>query len=93
MQTLYNFGIQLYGLSIRIASLFSGKARDFIGGRKNWKKNLAASNKSSLPTIWLHAASLGEMEQGVPILKQLRKALPQHQFLITFFSPSGFNNF
>jgi len=93
LQTLYNFGIQLYGLSIRIASLFSGKARDFIGGRKNWKKNLAASNKSSLPTIWLHAASLGEMEQGVPILKQLRKALPQHQFLITFFSPSGFNNF
>jgi 3-deoxy-D-manno-octulosonic-acid transferase len=93
LQTLYNFGIQLYGLFIRITSLFSGKARDFISGRKNWKKNLEASNKSSLPTIWLHAASLGEMEQGVPILRQLRKALPEHQFLITFFSPSGFNNF
>ena len=76
-----------------MASPFSSKARDFLSGRKNWNKNLEARNESSPPTIWLHAASLGEMEQGVPILKQLRKALPQHQFLITFFSPSGFNNF
>tara|TARA_R110002050_G_scaffold11037_1_gene37560 strand:+ start:2032 stop:3228 length:1197 start_codon:yes stop_codon:yes gene_type:complete len=76
-----------------MASLFSPKARDFIRGRKNWRKNFSEGNESSQPTIWLHAASLGEMEQGVPILKQLRKALPRHQFLITFFSPSGFNHF
>jgi len=43
--------------------------------------------------VWLHAASLGEMEQGVPVLKALREKLSDHQFVISFFSPSGYNNF
>ncbi len=93
MQFLYNIGIAFYGLVIQVASNFSAKASDFIEGRKDWSKKYQSLALSQQPRIWLHAASLGEMEQGVPILKQLQKALPDHQFVISFFSPSGFINF
>lgn len=93
MQTLYNFGIQAYGLGIRIASLFSAKAQEFIGGRKDWRAQYLSIKKDPKAKIWLHAASLGEMEQGVPILKKLRKELPHHHIVISFFSPSGYLNF
>lgn len=93
MQLLYNIGILFYGFSIRIAALFSIKARYFISGRKNWKKKYRTIKNDPAPKIWLHAASLGEMEQGVPILKKLRKALPHHHVVISFFSPSGYLNF
>lgn len=93
MQKIYNLGILAYGLGIRIGSLFSDKAREFIRGRKDWRKRYSAINQDPKAKIWLHAASLGEMEQGVPILKKLRKELPQYHFIISFFSPSGYLNF
>lgn len=93
MQLLYNIGITFYGIFIRFAALFSPKARDFIEGRKDWTKKYQSLAHNLQPRIWLHAASLGEMEQGVPILKKLQQALPEYQFVISFFSPSGFNNF
>lgn len=93
MQFLYNIGILFYGVLIRLAALFSSKARDFIEGRKDWEKKYQPLAHNLQPRVWLHAASLGEMEQGVPIIKQLQKALPDYQFVISFFSPSGFNNF
>jgi 3-deoxy-D-manno-octulosonic-acid transferase len=93
LHLIYNTSILLYGFSIRIAALFSGKARNFISGRRNWKKKYRAIQNDPLPKIWLHAASLGEMEQGVPVLKKLREALPNHQVIISFFSPSGYLNF
>jgi 3-deoxy-D-manno-octulosonic-acid transferase len=93
LQFLYNIGIALYGFFIRCASLLSAKASDFIQGRKDWPKKYQSLAHNPQPRIWLHAASLGEMEQGVPILKQLQKALPEYQVVISFFSPSGFNNF
>jgi 3-deoxy-D-manno-octulosonic-acid transferase len=93
LHLIYNTSILLYGFFIRIAALFSDKARDFISGRRNWKEKYRAIQNDPLPKIWLHAASLGEMEQGVPILKKLREALPNHQVIISFFSPSGYLNF
>lgn len=93
MQVVYNIGILLYGLAIRFTSLFNTKAKDWLKGRDDWRKevkNLALKNGKR---VWLHAASLGEMEQGIPILKSLRKDLPEHQFIISFFSPSGYQNF
>jgi 3-deoxy-D-manno-octulosonic-acid transferase len=93
LHLIYNTSILLYGFFIRIAALVSDKARNFISGRRNWKEKYRAIQNDPLPKIWLHAASLGEMEQGVPILKKLREALPNHQVIISFFSPSGYLNF
>lgn len=70
----------------------------FVDGRKQVFKNLKTQIAPKDRVIWLHAASLGEYEQGVPVLKELKKLFPNHKLLITFFSPSGYqvkknNNF
>lgn len=72
---------------------FNPKAKDWVEGRKNWREDLEALSLKKQPIVWLHAASLGEMEQGVPVLKALREKLSDHQFVISFFSPSGYKNF
>lgn len=91
MKVLYYLFIQLYGLLIRIASLFSEKAKQWVKGRSGWKQKLkdALKNNNS-PRIWFHCASLGEFEQGRPVLEQLRKDFPNHFILLSFFSPSGY---
>lgn len=84
--TFYKIGIFLYHSGISIASLWSKKAKDWQDGRKKvWPKKPA--NQS---VIWFHASSLGEFEQGRPIMEMWRKHFPQHHILLTFFSPSGF---
>ena len=76
MKVLYFLFIQLYGLLIRIASLFSDKAKKWVKGRIGWKQELKdALKNTSSPRIWFHCASLGEFEQGRPALEQLRKDL------------------
>ena len=91
MKVLYYLFIQLYGLLIRIASLFSNKAKEWVNGRKGWKQKLKdALKNSSSSRIWFHCASLGEFEQGRPVLEQLRKDFPNHFILLSFFSPSGY---
>lgn len=80
----YNIGLRLYFLSIYIASFFNLKAKQWLSGRKN---------QQVLKTpgcIWFHFASLGEFEQGRPVLEQFRVLYPKNNIIITFFSPSGY---
>jgi 3-deoxy-D-manno-octulosonic-acid transferase len=84
--------VLIYRLLISISSLGGNvKAKKWIDGRKNWKSSLTSLyRENSTPVIWMHVASVGEFEQGLPVLEQLQKRLPAHRFLITFFSPSGY---
>ncbi|HZY80763.1 MAG TPA: glycosyltransferase N-terminal domain-containing protein [Cyclobacteriaceae bacterium] len=88
---LYNLAIHLLIFGVRVASLFNSKARALVSGRKNLLttvQNTFASNTS--PVTWIHCSSLGEFEQGRPIIERLRKEFPGHKLLLTFFSPSGY---
>lgn len=90
MRLLYNSGIFLTDAAIRIASLFNPKARLWVKGRKGIFGNLARTVDSSADVAWFHAASLGEFEQGRPVIEAFRKACPDYKILVTFFSPSGY---
>jgi len=74
-----------------VVGLFYGKAQLWSKGRKDWRKQLADWRKSHPgEVIWMHCASLGEFEQGRPVLEALRSTHPQEKLLLTFFSPSGY---
>lgn len=90
MRFLYNFSIYLYSISIRIAALFNAKAKLWLKGRKNIFQNLADTFKNEKDIVWFHCASLGEFEQGKPIIEGYKNKYPSHKILLTFFSPSGF---
>lgn len=96
MQRLYSIGIFLYGLSIKIASVFNHKAALWVKGRIRIFEQLStALEKSSLDRhnrklAWFHCASLGEFEQGRPVMEAFRKIHPEYIILLTFFSPSGY---
>ncbi len=95
MLFLYGLGIRFYGFFIFLFSFFNKKASLWIKGRKNWKKNLSDKfEQNQRPVWWLHASSLGEYEQGRPLLQQLKNYAKRRKekplFLVTFFSPSGF---
>lgn len=89
---LYNLGIQLFNLGIHISSLFKPKAKLWIKGRENWKENLKTQvEKLQLQNcVWIHCASLGEFEQGRPVIQKIRKEHPSIKIVLTFFSPSGY---
>jgi 3-deoxy-D-manno-octulosonic-acid transferase len=84
MLIIYNIGIKLYYFFAIIASLVNTKAKTWVNGRKTQK--VIATPKS----IWFHFASLGEFEQGRPVLEAIKAQYPAHQIIITFFSPSGY---
>lgn len=94
MSFLYTLGIHAYLLFIRFAALFNPKAKLWCKGRKNWAQRLSAelsSKRSPGQTlIWIHSASLGEFEQGRPLIEALKKEQPEIFILLTFFSPSGY---
>lgn len=92
MLTLYNLFIKIYTLSIHLATPFNQKARQWTEGRKNWEKKLkeALVPLQSRPLVWIHCASLGEFEQGRPVIEALREHQPELAILLTFFSPSGY---
>jgi 3-deoxy-D-manno-octulosonic-acid transferase len=90
---LYNLGIWGYKQAISFAAAFNQKAKAWIGGRRNIWDKLNQEIDTSEPLIWLHAASLGEAEQGVPIMQELKQRYPKHRILLSFFSPSGMQNF
>lgn len=90
MELLYNFGIFFYGVAIRIASIFNLKARLFVAGRNNWKKKLADEIDKNADYLWFHCASLGEFEQGRPVIEEIKKRFPNYKIVLTFFSPSGY---
>ena len=88
---LYNLLIFLGRQLARVAALFDAKTRLLIKGQNKLipKINLAFATNSS-PVIWVHCASLGEFEQGRPVIEALRISNPNHRILLTFFSPSGY---
>ncbi|HBK82613.1 MAG TPA: 3-deoxy-D-manno-octulosonic acid transferase, partial [Flavobacterium sp.] len=73
-----------------LIAYFIPKIRLFINGRKFVFETLKQKIKPLDQTIWFHAASLGEFEQGIPIIEQVKKIFPNHKIVLTFFSPSGF---
>jgi len=73
-----------------VAKNFSKKLELFVAGRKESFDRLAKSISEEEQTLWMHCASLGEFEQGVPVLEELRKNYPTHKIVVTFFSPSGY---
>lgn len=84
----YSLGIKIFGWSIHIASIFHPKAAAWIHGRKHWKKNEKLNFLKGC--IWMHCASLGEFEQGRPVLEMLKQKFPNQKIILTFFSPSGY---
>ncbi|NNC84225.1 MAG: 3-deoxy-D-manno-octulosonic acid transferase [Flavobacteriales bacterium] len=90
-QALYDLMMRMYVLGIRLAYPFKEKARLWLQGRKNWAERLQqVMQDRGGPVIWIHAASLGEFEQGRPIIEALRKEFPHAQLVLSFFSPSGY---
>lgn len=88
---LYNLAIQTLSFGARFASLFNQKARALVSGRKNLLTSVQhALSSNTSPIVWVHCASLGEFEQGRPIIERLRKEFTNHKILLTFFSPSGY---
>lgn len=90
MSLLYNFGIQLYHLSILVASIFNKKASLMIKGRKGLLNNIKSQINKNDNIIWFHCASLGEFEQGRPLIENIKKKYPDKKILLTFFSPSAY---
>lgn len=91
MTLLYNFFIFLFQLSIRIASLFgNAKARNWLEGRKNIFRQIEQTLIPGEERIWFHCASLGEFEQGRPVIEKLKMLHADCKIVLTFFSPSGY---
>jgi 3-deoxy-D-manno-octulosonic-acid transferase len=88
---VYSLLSRLFPIFYRILALWNAKAALGLKGRKgNLEKIRAALNEKKGPWLWLHAASLGEFEQGRPLMEKIRKAHPEYRWLLTFFSPSGY---
>ena len=90
MHLLYNFGIIIYRYLVFVASLFDEKiAKLWIGQRQGLEVLKEKLDKDAC-YIWIHAASLGEFEQGRPLIENIKKTHPEYKILLTFFSPSGY---
>jgi 3-deoxy-D-manno-octulosonic-acid transferase len=95
MFLFYTISIYFYVFFIRVASLFNDKARKWIKGRKNLLQQIREElgNEKGISEhqlIWFHCASLGEFEQGRPVMQKIRELYPGQKILLTFFSPSGY---
>lgn len=90
MNLLYNIGIHAYGLAIKVAALLNPKARLWVEGRRNWEERLADALGEQEDWLWVHCSSLGEFEQGRPLIEEIKAQHPQQRILLTFFSPSGY---
>ncbi|WP_292008324.1 glycosyltransferase N-terminal domain-containing protein [Chryseobacterium sp.] len=88
----YNIFVNALILGMRIFALFDEKTKKGIKGRDESLSIIKSSFSKSDKVIWMHAASLGEYEQGLPVLEKLKKSFPEHKILVTFFSPSGYEN-
>ena len=89
MRLIYNLFIYLYSFAIAFYAAFNNKANLWINGRKHWKKKLQQIDFKGQSVYWFHCASLGEFEQGRPLIEEI-KAKGNGKILLTFFSPSGY---
>ena len=90
MLLLYRFGLSIFYILMKFASLWHPKAKLWVSGRQNWEKELRKKVGKIESSVWFHFASLGEFEQGRPVLEALKKAEPETNIVISFFSPSGY---
>lgn len=87
---LYNISIVLYYIVVAFVSLWDKKAKQWIVGRKDIFKRMAEVISPEDKVVWIHAASLGEFEQGRPVIEKIREQQPEYKILVTFYSPSGY---
>jgi len=87
---IYNLAIRIYLLGVKLAGLFSDKPAKMVKGHREAFDLLKTKIDRTARYIWFHAASLGEFEQGRPLIERIRKEYPQYKILQTFFSPSGY---
>ena len=87
---LYDIIITLYAWAIRVASWRNTKARLWVEGRRNLLQRMAETIPADERIVWVHVASLGEFEQGRPLMEEIRRRHPDYKILLTFFSPSGY---
>lgn len=90
MSFIYNFILLFASQLLKILALFSPKLNLFVEGRKSVFETLQNKIQEFDKTIWFHAASLGEYEQGLPVIEKVKQKYPNHKIIITFFSPSGY---
>ncbi|HEY3402889.1 MAG TPA: glycosyltransferase N-terminal domain-containing protein [Ohtaekwangia sp.] len=91
MVFLYNLILTLARLGLRVFSVFHPKAKAFVQGRKNLLARIQHDfQQVNDPVVWVHCSSLGEFEQGRPVIERLKREFPQLKILLTFFSPSGY---
>jgi 3-deoxy-D-manno-octulosonic-acid transferase len=87
---IYNIAIALYALAVRLVSPFNKKAKKILAGQKKTFPLLKKAIDPESKYVWFHAASLGEFEQGRPLIEKIRKEKPEYKILLTFFSSSGY---
>ena len=90
MLFIYNILINITGFVLRILAIFNNKLKLFINGRKSVFEKLKNEINTSDKVIWFHTASLGEFEQGIPVIEQTKEEFPDYKIFVTFFSPSGY---
>ncbi|MFA9186869.1 glycosyltransferase N-terminal domain-containing protein [Flavobacterium sp. FBOR7N2.3] len=90
MLFLYNFFITIADFFLKIIALFNPKMKLFVSGRKTVFNTLVQKINTNDKTIWFHSASLGEYEQGLPVIEKIKEKYPSHKIVLTFFSPSGY---
>ena len=90
MKSLYNIAIWFYALAVRIVAFFNSKVRLMWRGEREAYAKIESGLREGDRVVWVHAASLGEFEQGRPLIERLKKENPEYKILLTFFSPSGY---
>ena len=90
MKSLYNIAIWFYALGVRVAALFNRKVRLMWQGEQEAYAKIESGLTDGDRVVWVHAASLGEFEQGRPLIEKIRRDNPEYKILLTFFSPSGY---
>ena len=90
MLFIYSIIVSIAGLLLQIIAFFVPKINLFVAGRKEVFPTLKAKIKSTDKTFWFHAASLGEYEQGLPVIERIKEKYPSHKIIVSFFSPSGY---
>lgn len=90
MKPVYYLSVRFYVLAVTVASLFNTKAKLWLQGRRNWRKKHFHNVNYETPYVWVHCASLGEFEQGRPVIEAIRQKHPGVKIVLTFFSPSGY---
>lgn len=90
MVFLYNLGIRAYLFLVHIVSPFNKKAKLWVDGRRKWQDRVRTAVNPDDQTVWVHCSSLGEFEQGRPVIESIKQVYPGVKILLTFFSPSGY---